>query len=227
MRLNQIHRFILLSSLVHPIGFQEPNGSHQWSETIFCCDLDVVFFLLRRYPVLWEFFWPKIAFIHHANVPPSSLPVNAMVRQRCSEETWIRRAIFGDSCANVPCHFQRLRHAWNTRDFRSSLPIAATMEDLSTFNAHFGWLTSKKSTNVRMRMIFLNSQNHISMAASLQQFSILSWSSMWFPPNKLTPPHESPLPSLGWRKRPVPLGQASAEAVSGNLQIEWAEMSYH
>lgn len=78
-----------------------------------------------------------------------------------------------------------------------------------------------------MRMIFLNSQNHISMAASLQQFSILSWSGMWFPPNKLTPPHESPLPSLGWRKRPVPLGQASAEAVSGNLQIEWAEMSYH
>ena len=33
-----------------------------------------------------------------------------------------------------------------------------------------------------MRMTFLNSQNHISMAASLQQFSILSWSGMWFPP---------------------------------------------
>lgn len=41
------------------------------------------------------------------------------------------------------------------------------------------------------------------------------------------PPHESPVPSLGWRKRPVPLGQAYAEAVSGNLQIEWAEISYH
>lgn len=44
-----------------------------------------------------------------------------------------------------------------------------------------GW-PQKISTNVRMRMTFLNSQNHISMAASLQQFSILSWSGMWFPP---------------------------------------------